>query len=47
MYNSIKDFSFKSKDLQSRTDSFIFIRIDLPTDELLKVIISKSFSENR
>ncbi len=45
--NSIKDFSFKLKDLQSRTDSFIFIGIDLPTDELLKVIISKSFSEKQ
>jgi len=45
--NSIKDISFKLKDLQSRTDSFIFIGIDLPTDELLKVIISKSFSEKQ
>ena len=28
-------------------NSFIFIGIDLPTDDLLKVIISKSFSEKQ
>ena len=44
---SIKNITYKLKDLQSRTDSFIFIGIDLPTDELLKVIISKSFSEKQ
>ena len=32
-------------DLQSRIDSFVFIGIDLPTDDLLEVIISKSFSD--
>ncbi len=45
--NSIKDTSFKLKDLKSRINSFVFIGIDLPTDELLKVIISKSFSDKQ
>ena len=48
--NSIKPISkmnLKIKDLQSRVNSFVFIGIDLPTDELLKVIISKSFSEKQ
>ena len=43
----IKEFNFNLKDLQSRLNSFIFIGIDLPTDDLLKVIISKSFSEKQ
>jgi len=33
--------------LQSRLNSFIFIGIELPTDDLLQVIISKSFSEKQ
>tara|TARA_B100001248_G_C27281700_1_gene408045 strand:- start:20 stop:676 length:657 start_codon:yes stop_codon:yes gene_type:complete len=48
--NSIKPISkmnLEIKDLQSRVNSFVFIGIDLPTDELLKVIISKSFSEKQ
>ena len=48
--NSIKPLKvndFKLKDLQSRINSFVFIGIDLPTDDLLKVIISKSFSEKQ
>tara|TARA_B100000941_G_C28470646_1_gene536236 strand:+ start:291 stop:947 length:657 start_codon:yes stop_codon:yes gene_type:complete len=45
--NSIKDTFFKLKDLKSRINSFVFIGIDLPTDELLKVIISKSFSDKQ
>ena len=43
----LKEFNFELKDLQSRLNSFIFIGIDLPTDDLLKVIISKSFSEKQ
>ncbi len=39
--------SFKLDDLKSRTNSFVFIGIELPTDDLLKVIISKSFSEKQ
>ena len=42
--SSLKTINFKLKDLQSRLNSFVFIGIELPTDDLLKVIISKSFS---
>ena len=38
---------FKLKDLRSRSNSFIFIGIELPTDELLRVIISKTLSDNQ
>ncbi|MDC0545044.1 DnaA/Hda family protein [Pelagibacteraceae bacterium] len=41
----IKELSHDLKDLQSRINSFIFIGIELPTDDLLQVIISKSFSD--
>ena len=34
-------------DLKSRLNSFINIGIDLPTDDLLEVIISKSNSEKQ
>ena len=44
---SIKNINFKLQDLQSRLNSFIHIGIDLPTDDLLKVIISKSLSEKQ
>ncbi len=43
----IKNYSFKLKDLKSRLNSFLHIGIDLPTDELLQVIISKSFSDKQ
>ena len=43
----IKKNSFQLADLQSRINSFVYIGIDLPTDELLKVIISKSFSDKQ
>ena len=43
----ISKMNLEIKDLQSRVNSFVFIGIDLPTDELLKVIISKSFSEKQ
>ncbi len=45
--NPIKELDFKLKDLKSRINSFIFIGIDLPTDDLLSVIISKSFSDKQ
>jgi len=38
---------FELKDLQSRLNSFIHIGIELPTDDLLQVIISKSFSDKQ
>ena len=50
LINSVKPLNqieFELKDLKSRISSFIFIGIDLPTDELLQVIISKSFSDKQ
>ena len=44
---AFKEFNFELKDLQSRLNSFIFIGIELPTDDLLQVIISKSFSDKQ
>ena len=43
----INKFEMKLNDLKSRFNSFIFIGIDLPTDDLLQVIISKSFSDKQ
>ena len=44
---SLKELNFKLTDLKSRLDSFIFIGITLPTDDLLQVVISKYFSEKQ
>ena len=44
---SLKNMKFKLKDLSSRTRNFVSLGIDLPTDELLRVIISKHFSEKQ
>jgi chromosomal replication initiation ATPase DnaA len=44
---SIKELNFDLIDLQSRLNSFIFLGIELPTDDLLEVIISKSFSDKQ
>ena len=44
---SLKESSFNLTDLQSRINSFVYIGIELPTDDLLKVIITKSFSEKQ
>ena len=43
----LKDFQFETKDLKSRINSFLSIGIELPTDDLLKVIIMKSFSDKQ
>ena len=43
----IKDMKLNLVDLKSRVGSFIDIGIELPTDELLRVIISKSFSDKQ
>ena len=43
----IKEYKFFTDDLTSRINSFLFMGIDLPTDELLKVIIMKSFSDKQ
>ena len=44
---SIKNIQFTLKDLQSRMNSFVYIGIELPTDDLLKVIISKTLSDKQ
>ena len=44
---SIKELNFKLNDLKSRVNSFIFIGIELPTDDLLQVIITKAFSDKQ
>ena len=41
------EISFKLEDLRSRMNSFLYIGIELPTDDLLKVIISKTLSDNQ
>ena len=43
----IKDIRFELKDLQSRAESFMNLGIELPTDDLSRVIISKSFSDKQ
>ena len=45
--NSIKNLKFNSKDLQSRINSFVYIGIELPTDDILKVIITKTLSDKQ
>ena len=45
--HSIKNTVFKLKDLKSRMNSFIHIGIDLPSDDLLKIIISKTLSDKQ
>ncbi len=44
---SMKNATFDLDDLQSRISSFLFIGIELPTDDLLKVIISKTLSDKQ
>ena len=44
---SLKKFKIKLKDLSSRFTSFIDIGIDLPTDDLLRVILTKNFSDKQ
>ena len=43
----VKNINFKLQDLKSRIDSFLYIGIELPTDDLLKVIISKTLSDKQ
>ena len=43
----LKEFEFQTNDLKSRINSFLTIGIELPTDDLLKVIIMKSFSDKQ
>ena len=44
---SIKRIVVDLKDLRSRFDSFIHLGIKLPTDDLLRVILTKSFSDKQ
>ena len=44
---SMKEIQFKLEDLKSRIRSFVYIGIELPTDDLLKVIISKTLSDKQ
>ena len=43
----IKNNKLELKDLKSRIDSFVSFGIEMPTDELLRVIISKYFSDKQ
>ena len=43
----IRDIKFELKDLKSRAESFVSLGIELPTDDLLRVIISKYFSDKQ
>ena len=43
----IKGLNFNLEDLKSRISSFVFIGIELPTDELLRVIITKNLSDKQ
>ena len=45
--SSIGNINFKLNDLKSRINSFLYIGIELPTDDLLKVIISKTLSDKQ
>jgi len=45
--SSIRNMKFQLEDLKSRVNSFLFFGIELPTDDLLKVIISKTLSEKQ
>ena len=44
---NIKNIKINLNDLKSRLDSFLEIQINLPTDDLLRVIISKTFSDKQ
>ena len=44
---SIKKFEIKLLDLKSRFNSFIDIGIELPTDDLIRVILTKNFSDKQ
>ena len=44
---SLKNFNIDLIDLKSRFNSFLEIKIDLPTDDLIRVIILKIFSDRQ
>ena len=43
----ISSFEIKLEDLKSRLSSFSKITIDLPTDDLIKVVLTKNFSDKQ
>ena len=43
----IKSFEIKLNDLKSRFENFIYNGIDLPTDDLIRVILTKNFSDKQ
>jgi len=43
----IKTFEIKLNDLKSRFENFIYTGIDLPTDDLIRVILTKNFSDKQ
>ena len=43
----LKSFKVKLKDLSSRFTSFIDVGINLPTDDLIRVILTKNFSDKQ
>ena len=45
--SSIRNIDFKLEDLRSRIRSLLYIGIELPSDDLLKVIISKNLSDKQ
>ena len=47
MLKPLKKMSVNLKDLRSRLDSFTELGIDLPTDDLISVIITKYFSDKQ
>ena len=45
--NSVKKFNVNLNDLKSMLHSFLDLYIDFPTDELIRVIVLKSFSDKQ
>ena len=46
-FEPIKSFTIEINDLKSRFDNFIDVGIDLPTDDLIRVILTKNFSDKQ
>ena len=44
---SLKKFEIKLGDLKSRFTSFVEIGINLPTDDMIRVILTKNFSDKQ
>jgi len=46
-FKNVKNLEINLVDLKSRLESFLEIQINLPTDDLIRVIISKTFSDKQ